>query len=100
MLMMGLSRNMLWASYFIHYWLIFLISCTILTTIFCGDFTQNGAMISYSNPFIIWIFFMLYGTSLICLGFFISTLFKSSSATAATTTVAVFVLYMPFDFIK
>ena len=96
---MGLSRNSLWTSYFLHYYTLFLVSVSILTFVFCAPLTANGAIINYSQWSVVWFFLMLYGTSLISIGFMVSTWFNSSSATAAATTVILFVMYSPFNFI-
>ena len=55
---------------------------------------------SYSHWSVIWVFLMLYGVSLISMGFMVSTWCDTSSATAAGTTVFVFIMYLPFSFIQ
>ena len=99
-MMMGLSRNALWTSYFAHFYFIFLVSVSILTIVLCGSFTPNGALISFSHWSVIWVFLMLYGVSLISLGFMVSTWCNTSSGTAAGTTCFIFALYLPFSFIQ
>ena len=100
MMMMGLSRNSLWTSYFVYFYCLFLVSVSILTIVLCGSFTVNGALVSYSHWSVIWVFLLLYGVSLITMGFMVSTWCDTSSATAAGTTVFVFVMYLPFSFIQ
>ena len=37
MLMMGLSRNALWASWFLHYFLLLIIPCLLTTVVLTGE---------------------------------------------------------------
>ena len=74
--MMGLSRNALWSSYFIHSFILFFISAAILTAVLCIPFTHFGAIINHSHWTLVFIFILLYGVSLIMLGFLIASWFK------------------------
>jgi hypothetical protein len=110
--MMGLSRTALWTSYFIHYFCMFLVSAwdsthskviflnnlrrlrvktlslfsvTIATIILCSPISKNGAIISYTNWSIVYVLLILYGISLINMGFMISTWFSYGIANQKKT---------------
>ena len=100
MLMMGLSRSALWASHFLHYLMMFSIATGFVTIVFCYPFSVNGAIINYTHWSIVFLFLLLYGVSLICLGFMISTFFRSANATSAATSIIIFLCYMPYGFIS
>ena len=100
MMMMGLSRTALWTSYFIHYFCMFLVSVSIVTLVFCCPMSANGAIINYTNWSIVYVLLILYGISLINMGFMISTWFQTANAVAATTGVLIFIFYLPYGFIQ
>jgi hypothetical protein len=56
MLMMGLSRTILWSSWFIFYSIISIVGVIIVTIIFCSNLSSNGAILVHSNWFIIFMF--------------------------------------------
>ena len=85
MLMMGLGRTALWTSWFIHYFLMIIIPVALVTIILCAPFTEYGSILQYSNWFLIFVFLLLWGTSLITLGFLISTWFSSANSTSAAS---------------
>ena len=100
MLMMGLSRTALWTSYFVHYFCMFFVSVSIVTIVLCCPFSANGAIINYTHWSVIYVFLILYGVSLINMGFMISTWFQSANSVAATTGVLIFIFYLPYGFIQ
>ena len=99
MLMMGLSRTILWSSWFIFYSIISIIGVIIVTIIFCSNLSSNGAILVHSNWFIIFMFLLIWCFSLITAGFLISTLFKTSNVTAAMSILLIFISYFPYFYI-
>lgn len=85
--MMGLGRTALWTSWFIHYFLMIIIPVALVTIILCAPFTEYGSILQYSNWFLIFVFLLLWGTSLITLGFLISTWFSSANSTSAASGI-------------
>ena len=100
MLMMGLSRTSLWTSYFIHYFCMFLVSVSIVTIVLCTAWSENGSIINYTHWSIVYVLLILYGISLINMGFMISTWFKSANAVAATTAVLITIFFIPYNMIE
>ena len=100
MLMMGLSRSALWASHFIHYTMMLTVSISLVTFAFCYPFSVNGAIINYTHWTVVLVFLWLYGISLICMGFMISTWFRSANATSAGASILIFIFYIPYGFIN
>ena len=60
MLMMGLSRNALWASWFLHYFLLLIIPCLLTMHVLTSELSSYGSVLQMSDSFIIFIFLMLW----------------------------------------
>ena len=60
MLMMGLSRNALWASWYLHYFLLLIIPCLLTMVVLTGNLSSYGSVLQMSDPFIVFIFLMLW----------------------------------------
>lgn len=65
--------------------------------IMCIGIFKNEAIFEYSNPFLIWLFFAIYITSVIVFCFLISVIFKSSSTAANVGAMLFFVTFLPFQ---
>ena len=98
--MMGLSRNALWTSHFIHYFVLFFGATGLVTFAFTCPFSSNGAIINYTSPSIIFAFLLLYGTSLITMGFMFSTWFSTATSTSVAASNFIFICYIPYGFIN
>jgi len=76
MKMMGLPSWMHWTCWFINCIGVSIISIIIMVLLVCLEFKAGtGAVLDYSNPFLIFIFLFLYASALICFLFIISTFF-------------------------
>ena len=74
--MMGLPSWMHWTCWFINCIGVSIISIIIMVLLVCLEFKSGtGAVLDYSNPFLIFIFLFLYASALICFLFIISTFF-------------------------
>ena len=60
MLMMGLSRNALWASWYLHYFLLLIIPCLLTMAVLTCNLSSYGSVLQMSNSFIVFIFLMLW----------------------------------------
>ena len=67
MLMMGLSRNALWASWYLHYFLLLIIPCLLTMVVLTGNLSSYGSVLQMSDPFIVFIFLMLWESFIQCL---------------------------------
>ena len=75
MKMMGLSPSLSWIAWFIKYLGFMLVSVTFMTVLMTIDF-GNGAIMTLSEPSIIFVFLLVYTISTIMFAFMISTLFS------------------------
>ena len=77
MKMMGLSNWVHWSAWFIKYFIYLIITVSLMTMMFCikvGDL--NAAVVTNSDPSIIFVFLMLYAVLSIMYSFAISSLFS------------------------
>ena len=75
---MGLPNWMNWLTWFLDAFFATFITVVIVILLVCIEWSPgNGKIISDSDGFMMFIFFMLYGFSLIWICFAISTLFTS-----------------------
>ena len=76
MKMMGLPSWMHWSCWFINCIAVSTISIIIMVILVSCEFKAGtGAVLDYSNPFLIFLFLFLYASALICFLFIISTFF-------------------------
>ena len=52
--MMGLSRNVLWTSYFIQFLSIFLVTVSLVTVVLMAPFIPDRPVIKHSDWSIVW----------------------------------------------
>ncbi|KFM65014.1 ATP-binding cassette sub-family A member 3, partial [Stegodyphus mimosarum] len=67
-----------------------------MTIMLCVPFTKNGAIFNSSNPFCIFVWLMVYASSLIAFCFFITALFSQTSSAVGGTCVLFFLTFMPY----
>ncbi|CAI8011248.1 ATP-binding cassette sub-family A member 3 [Geodia barretti] len=94
MLMMGLRQWVLWASWFIKQLLFMFVWVVAYTILF-----KYAGVWPRSDGFLIFIFFLLYITSIIAYGFFISVWFSSPRIALFVSFVVFFLSYIPSFFI-
>jgi ATP-binding cassette subfamily A (ABC1) protein 2 len=61
---------------------------------------QYGKILTYSNPFLVWLFLMLFAIATIVFCFLISVFFSKAKLAAACGGIIYFLTYMPFVFIS
>ena len=109
LLMIGVSRTAIWTSHFLHHFCMLIIPAGLVTIIFCCPFIESiwvgknwrhfGAILNHTEWSIVFILLLLYGISLINLGFMISTWFKAANAVAGSAGMLIFIFYLPYLFI-
>lgn len=78
MKMMGLPNWMAWLFHYLDAVLSIMISIVIIVILLCIEWVEgDGRVIEFSNPFLIFLFFLLYSMALIAFLFSISTLFNN-----------------------
>ena len=63
------------------------------------DFGSNGKMLSKSNPFLIFVYLLLYSMSSIMYAFMISAFFSRANVAAAGGGITWFLSYIPYFFL-
>lgn len=91
MLMMGLPNWINWLAWFIKSFLFMMVSMVLVTGLLFG-----GDVFIYSEPAMVFIFFLLFSTSTITLCFLISSLFSSANMAAISGGVIYFLCYVPY----
>ena len=75
---MGLPNWMHWVSWFLNAVFTSVISIAIIVALVCVEWKPGtGGVIDYSDPFLIFLFLLLYAMALICFLFALSTFFDS-----------------------
>ncbi|XP_038064273.1 ATP-binding cassette sub-family A member 3-like [Patiria miniata] len=100
MKMMGLANWIHWSAWFIKYFIYLLITISLMTLMFCikvGDL--RAAVVTHSDPSVIFVFLMLYATVSIMYSFACSALFSKANSAAVAAGVSWFITYMPYYFI-
>ncbi|XP_042906076.1 phospholipid-transporting ATPase ABCA3 [Parasteatoda tepidariorum] len=98
MKMMGLSKWLHWTAWYLKYLLFLCISCMIITFLLCLKF-KDIAVINQSDPFLIFLWLLVYTASFICFCFLLSTLFNKGNSAAAGAGVICFLTFVPYFFI-
>jgi len=75
MKLMGMSASMYWLSWFIFSLVYMLFACLLFTIFFAIKFGEV-AVFTYSEPTLVFVFFLFYGVSLIAFSFMVSTFFN------------------------
>ncbi|XP_078526803.1 phospholipid-transporting ATPase ABCA7 [Lissotriton helveticus] len=91
MKVMGLSRGMLWLSWFISSLLPFLISSLLLILIL-----RVGDILPYSDPSVVFLFLSAFAVATISQCFLISTFFSRANLASACGGIIYFSFYLPY----
>ncbi|KAK8753744.1 hypothetical protein OTU49_001413 [Cherax quadricarinatus] len=102
MKMMGLQNWLHWSAWFIKSFMFLATSTVFITVLLCTHWHGPGslAVLSYSNPSLVFVFLLLYTTCSICFGFFLSALFSKANIAAALTGLVWFFTYVPYMFLR
>lgn len=99
MKMMGMSNWIHWFAWFVKYFCFMLVSTVIMTVFLKVSVGADGRVIAYTNPIILFLFFMVYSLATISFCFMLSTFFSRANSGAAASGVLFFVTYVPYIFI-
>ena len=88
MKMMGLMDRAYWTSWTVHYLGINLVICSACTGILFANVYE------YSNWFLLWLLFLLFGMALYAFGLFLASLFNRARIAAITGTMVYFASYL------
>ncbi|KAM9095067.1 phospholipid-transporting ATPase ABCA7 isoform 8-T9 [Sarcophilus harrisii] len=91
MLAMGLSRGVLWTSWFISSLLPFLVSSSLLVLIL-----KQGDILPYSHPLLVFLFLAAFAVATVCQSFLFSAAFSHANVAAACGGLLYFTLYLPY----
>lgn len=99
MKLMGMSVSMYWLSWFIFSLVYMIVTCVMFTILFA--IKRNGvAVFTYSQPSLVFVFFLAYAISLIAFSFMVSTFFNKASVAAPAAGILFFVVYFPYFFLN
>ncbi|XP_056308561.1 phospholipid-transporting ATPase ABCA3-like, partial [Danio aesculapii] len=76
MRMMGLSNWLHWSAWFLMFFLFLSISIFFVTVLFCVKVSPNGAVLTYSDPTLVFVFLLVFAISTINFSFMISVFFS------------------------
>uniref|UniRef100_H0XFP8 ATP binding cassette subfamily A member 7 n=1 Tax=Otolemur garnettii TaxID=30611 RepID=H0XFP8_OTOGA len=88
---MGLSRAVLWLSWFLSCLWPFLVSAALLVLV-----VKLGDILPYSHPLVIFLLLADYAVVTVIQSFLLSTLFSYANPAAACSGLAYFMLYLPY----
>uniref|UniRef100_A0A673N665 ATP-binding cassette sub-family A member 3-like n=1 Tax=Sinocyclocheilus rhinocerous TaxID=307959 RepID=A0A673N665_9TELE len=97
MRMMGLSNWLHWSAWFLMFLLFLSISIFFVTVLICVKVSPNGAVLTYSDPTLVFFFLLVFAVSTINFSFMISAFF--SRAVAAPGGFIYFLSYLPYVFL-
>uniref|UniRef100_A0A8C3SYF5 ATP binding cassette subfamily A member 3 n=1 Tax=Chelydra serpentina TaxID=8475 RepID=A0A8C3SYF5_CHESE len=96
MRMMGLSNWLHWSAWFLMFFLFLLVSIFFVTVLFCVKVSQQGAVLTNSDPTLVFTFLAVFSISSISFSFMVSTFFSR----AAAGGFLYFFSYIPYFFIS
>ncbi|KAL1278816.1 hypothetical protein QQF64_025489 [Cirrhinus molitorella] len=99
MRMMGLSNWLHWSAWFLMFFLFLSISIFFVTVLLCVKVSPNGAVLTYSDPTLVFFFLLLFAVSTISFSFMISAFFSRANVAAAAGGFIYFLSYLPYIFL-
>ncbi|KAL3284408.1 hypothetical protein HHI36_018568 [Cryptolaemus montrouzieri] len=102
MKMMGLSNWLHWLAWFVKSFSFLIISIILITILLKVKWysTSDFSVLTYSDPSIILIFFLLYICSIITFCFAISVFFSRANTAATISSVIWFMSYVPYFILR
>uniref|UniRef100_A0A674NSB8 ATP binding cassette subfamily A member 3 n=1 Tax=Takifugu rubripes TaxID=31033 RepID=A0A674NSB8_TAKRU len=76
MKMMGLSNWLHWSAWFLMFFLFISISVFLVTLLLCIRVSPNGAVLTHSDPTLVFVFLLIFTVATINFSFMISTFFS------------------------
>ncbi|KAM6957907.1 LOW QUALITY PROTEIN: phospholipid-transporting ATPase ABCA3 [Aplochiton taeniatus] len=99
MRMMGLSNWLLWSTWFLTFFLFLSISVFFVTLLFCIKVSPNGAVLTNSDPTLVFVFLLVFAVATINFSFMISVFFSRANVAAAAGGFIYFLSYLPYVFL-
>ncbi|XP_041812515.1 phospholipid-transporting ATPase ABCA3 [Chelmon rostratus] len=99
MRMMGLSNWLHWSAWFLMFFLFLSISVFFVTLLLCIQVSPNGAVLTYSDPTLVFVFLLVFTVTTINFSFMISTFFSRANVAAAAGGFIYFLSYLPYLFL-
>ncbi|XP_068605723.1 phospholipid-transporting ATPase ABCA3 [Brachionichthys hirsutus] len=99
MRMMGLSNWLHWSAWFLMFFLFLSISVFFVTLLLCVQVSPNGAVLTYSDPTLVYVFLLVFTIATINFSFMISTFFSRANVAAAAGGFIYFLSYLPYLFL-
>uniref|UniRef100_A0A4W5MXT9 ATP binding cassette subfamily A member 3 n=1 Tax=Hucho hucho TaxID=62062 RepID=A0A4W5MXT9_9TELE len=99
MRMMGLSNWLHWTAWFLMFFLFLSISMFFVTLLFCIKVSPNGAVLTYSDPTLVFVFLLVFAVATINFSFMISAFFSRANVAAAAGGFIYFLSYLPYVFL-
>ncbi|KAM8824363.1 phospholipid-transporting ATPase ABCA3 isoform 1-T4 [Synchiropus picturatus] len=99
MRMMGLSNWLHWSAWFLMFFLFLSISVFFVTVLLCIKVSPNGAVLSYSDPTLVFVFLLTFAVATINFSFMISAFFSRANVAAAAGGFIYFLSYLPYLFL-
>uniref|UniRef100_A0A7M4E1C9 ATP binding cassette subfamily A member 3 n=1 Tax=Crocodylus porosus TaxID=8502 RepID=A0A7M4E1C9_CROPO len=100
MRMMGLSNWLHWSAWFLMFFLFLLVSIFFVTLLFCIKVSEQGAVLTNSDPTLVFTFLAVFSISSISFSFMVSTFFSRANVAAAAGGFLYFFSYIPYFFIS
>ncbi|KAG7167085.1 ATP-binding cassette sub-family A member 3-like 1 [Homarus americanus] len=98
MKMMGLQNWLHWLAWFTKTFMFLATSTVFITILLHGP--GSLAVLSESDPTLVFVFLLLYTTCSVCFCFFLSTLFSKANSAAAVTGLIWFFTYVPYMILR
>ncbi|XP_053328151.1 phospholipid-transporting ATPase ABCA3 [Spea bombifrons] len=100
MRVMGLSSWLHSSAWFIHFFLLLCVSVFFVTLLLCVQVSGQGAVLTRSDPTLVFVYLMVFAVSTICFSFMISSFFSRANIAAAAGGFLYFFSYIPYFFIS
>ncbi|XP_013865526.1 ATP-binding cassette sub-family A member 3 [Austrofundulus limnaeus] len=99
MRMMGLSNWLHWSAWFLMFFLFLSISVVFVTLLLCIQVSPNGAVLTHSDPTLVFVFLLVFTVATISFSFMISAFFSRANVAAAAGGFIYFLSYLPYLFL-
>uniref|UniRef100_A0A3Q3IRY8 ABC transporter domain-containing protein n=1 Tax=Monopterus albus TaxID=43700 RepID=A0A3Q3IRY8_MONAL len=99
MRMMGLSNWLHWSAWFLMFFLFLSISVFFVTLLLCIQVSPNGAVLTYSDPTLVFVFLLVFTVATINFSFMISAFFSRANVAAPVGGFIYFLSYLPYLFL-
>ncbi|XP_068100526.1 phospholipid-transporting ATPase ABCA3 [Hyperolius riggenbachi] len=100
MRVMGLNSWLHSTAWFIHFFILLLVSVFFVTLLLCIQVGGQGAVLTRSDPTLVFAYLMSFAISTIAFSFMISSFFSRANMAAAAGGFLYFFSYIPYFFIS